>query len=142
MTTLSATSATSAAPVTRTTPGRAARSTGWVLTGLVTLFLAFDSITHLLRVPQVVEANEAMGGADWFPTVCGVVLALCLIAYHVPATRAMGAVLLTAYLGGACAANLLTQAPLANTGFAIATAVLVWAGAWPREPRLRALVGG
>lgn len=121
-------------------PSAVARRTGWTITTLVTLFLGFDAVTHLVREAHVVEANERMGGPEWFPVVCGAVLATCLVAYLTPVTRAMGTILLTAYLGGACAANLLTDAPLGNTGFAIVVAVLVWAGAWPRDARLRALL--
>ncbi|TYL55102.1 DoxX family protein [Nocardioides sp. BGMRC 2183] len=113
---------------------------GRVVTGLVTAFLGFDAITHLARAAQVMEFNDEIGAPEWFPVVCGAVLATCLVGYLVPRTRAMGAVLITAYLGGACAINLATDAPTFNVVFAVATAVLVWAGAWPRDQRLRALL--
>lgn len=119
--------------------GRAARATGWILTGLATVFLGFDAVTHLLRVDQVIAANADLGAPDYFVRVCGVVLAAVLVAYLVPATRAVGTVLVTAYLGGAVAVNLLAEQPGFNTAFAIGTAVVVWAGAWPRDARLRAL---
>lgn len=115
-------------------------TTGWVITGLVSLFLAFDAVTHLARTAPVTEFNDEIGAPGWFPVVCGAVLAACLAAYLVPSTRAMGTILITAYLGGACAINLATEAPAFNVVFAVATAVLVWAGAWPRDERLRALV--
>ncbi|GGR71372.1 FtsH-binding integral membrane protein [Nocardioides luteus] len=117
-----------------------ARRAGWVITVLVTLFLAFDAITHLLRVDAVMDFNDKVGAPAWFPVVCGAVLGLSLIAYHLPSTRAMGTVLITAYLGGAVTVNLVFGQPAFNTVFAIAVAVLVWAGAWPRDERLRALV--
>jgi hypothetical protein len=113
---------------------------GRVITGLVTLFLGFDAVTHLARQSDVMEFNARIGAPDAFPVVCGAVLATCLVAYLVPRTRAMGTILITAYLGGACAINLATDAPTFNVVFAVATAVLVWAGAWPRDSRLRALV--
>lgn len=119
--------------------GRAARTTGWVLTALATAFLGFDAVTHLLRADQVIESNASLGAPDYLVQVCGVVLAAALVAYLVPATRAMGTVLVTAYLGGAVAVNLLAEQPAFNTAFAIGTAVVVWAGAWPRDARLRAL---
>lgn len=120
--------------------GRTARVVGWVVTTLVTLFLGFDAVTHLLRAPQVMAANAVFGAPEEFPVICGAVLAACVIAYLMPASRAMGTILITAYLGGAVAANLIVEQPLANSGFAIFTAVLAWAGAWPRDARLRALL--
>src|SRR5688500_13160594 len=116
-----------------------AQRAGWVITVLVTLFLGFDIVTHLLQVDPVMEFNAEIGAPAWFPVVCGIVLGLSLVAYHVPATRAMGTILITAYLGGAVTVSLVFGQPAFNTVFAIATAVLVWAGAWPRDERLRAL---
>ena len=101
-----------------------ARRAGWVITVLVTLFLGFDIVTHLLRVEPVMDFNDKIGAPGWFPVVCGVVLGLSLVAYHVPATRAMGTILITAYLGGAVTVNLVFGQPAFNTVFAIATAVL------------------
>ena len=117
-----------------------AQRAGWVITVLVTLFLAFDVITHVLRVEAAMDFNDKVGAPGWFPVVCGLVLGLSLVAYHVPATRAMGTILITAYLGGAVTVNLVFGQPAFNTVFAIVTAVLVWAGAWPRDERLRTLV--
>jgi xanthine/uracil/vitamin C permease (AzgA family) len=122
------------------TTGRPARFAAWVVTGLVTAFLGFDAVTHIVREAHVVAINERMGGPAWFPVVCGVVLALCLVAYLLPRTATLGAVLIVGYLGGACAANLLTGQPLVNCLYAITAATLAWAGLWPRDSRLRYLV--
>ncbi|WP_141015110.1 DoxX family protein [Nocardioides sambongensis] len=113
---------------------------GRIITALASAFLAFDATTHLARETHVMEFNAEIGAPAWFPVVCGAVLAVCLVGYLVPRTRAMGTILLTAYLGGACAINLATAATTANVVFAVAMAVLVWAGAWPRDARLRALL--
>jgi hypothetical protein len=117
-----------------------ARIAGWVITGYVTLFLAFDSITHLVREQHAVDFNNKIGAPGWFPVVCGAVLAVCLVAFHVPRTRVLGAVLLTSYLGGATAVNLVVGQPAFSTAFAIVTGVLVWAGLWPRDERARRLL--
>lgn len=131
---------TTTAPTAPATLGPAAQRTGRIVTGLVTLFLGFDAVTHLLRVQQVRDASADLGIPDDMIVLCGAVLGALVVAYLVPATRAMAVVLITAYLGGAVAVNLVAGQPWANSGFAILTAVLVWAGAWPRDARLRALV--
>ncbi|WP_099343790.1 MULTISPECIES: DoxX family protein [unclassified Actinoplanes] len=122
-----------------TSRGGSTRIAGWIVTGLVTLFLAFDSITHLVREKHVVDFNSRIGAPGWFPVVCGTVLAVCLVAFHVPRTRVLGAILLTGYLGGATAVNLVMGQPAFNTAFAIVTGVLVWAGLWPCDERARRL---
>lgn len=130
------------APAAPATLGPAAQRAGRIVTGLVTLFLGFDAVTHLLRVQQVRDASADLGIPDDMIVLCGAVLGALVVAYLVPATRAMAVVLITAYLGGAVAVNLVAGQPLANSAFAILTAVFVWAGAWPRDARLRALVRG
>ncbi len=117
-----------------------ARIAGLIITGYVTVFLGFDSLTHLVREQHAVDFNTKIGAPDWFPVVCGTVLAVGLIAYHVPRTRVLGAVLLTSYLGGATAVNLVVGQPAFNTAFAIVTGILVWAGLWPRDERARLLL--
>jgi hypothetical protein len=136
---------TTAATIPTTSPQRTRRPavhvTGLVLTGFIALFLGFDSVTHLLRVDMVVEYNDRIGAPASFPVVCGAVLAACLVLYLLPRTAPIGAVLLTGYLGGAIATNLVCDMPLFNSFFALAVGVVVWAGLWPRDARVRTLYG-
>lgn len=113
--------------------------TGRVLTGLVATFLAVDSATKLARESHAVAFAEQIGAPGWFTPLCGAVLAACLVAHLVPRTAALGAVLLTGYLGGAVATQLVTGQPLGNAAFALGTGVVVWAGLWPRDARVRSL---
>jgi hypothetical protein len=110
-----------------------------VLAVFVTAFLTFDFATHLALESHVVAYNAKIGAPEWFPQLCGAILGCLVVAYWIPASRAMATVLITAYLGGAIATNLITEQPLFNTFFAIFTATLVWGGAWTRDERLRAL---
>jgi hypothetical protein len=131
-----------AAPaVAPTAPGRAARTAGWTLTGLITLFLLFDSVTKLLALPPVVEATEQMGFAAATVPVIGGTLLACLVIHLVPRTAVLGAVLLTGYLGGAVCAQLRIGAPLWTYLLVpVYTGVLVWLGLYLRSAALRALV--
>ena len=136
------------APAYRPTPaetavpvGRAARRTGYAITALVTLFLVFDSVTKLLRLPVVVEATVQMGFPASTVPIIGATLLACLALYLVPRTAVLGAVLLTGYLGGAVCAQLRIEAPLFSTLlFPVYVGVLVWLGLYLRSAALRALV--
>lgn len=131
-----ATALDTAAPV-----GRAARIAGRVITGLVTLFLLFDSVTKLIRLPVVVEATQQMGFPVSTVPVIGATLLVCVALHLIPRTAVLGAVLLTGYLGGAVCAQLRLEAPLFSTLlFPIYTGVLVWLGLYLRSAALRALV--
>jgi hypothetical protein len=73
----------------------------------------------------------------------GVLELVCLALYVLPRTSAVGAVLLTGYLGGAFCAQLRIEAPLFSTLlFPIYTGVLVWLGLYLRDQRVRDLVAG
>ena len=68
----------------------------------------------------------------------GVVELACVVLYVIPRTAVLGAVLLTGYLGGAIA----THVRLSDPSFAgpLIFGIMVWAGLYLREPRLRALL--
>src|SRR5688572_30686673 len=75
--------------------------TGIVITGLVTLFLAFDGVTKVIQVAPVVKASEKLGLPSDSVVGVGVVLLACTAIYAIPKTALLGAILLTGYLGGA-----------------------------------------
>ncbi|HEY2204837.1 MAG TPA: DoxX family protein [Pseudonocardia sp.] len=114
---------------------------GVVITTLVVLFLLFDSVTKLLQLEMVTVATRQLGFPDYAVLVMGVSLLVSLVLYLVPRTAIFGAILVTAYLGGAVCANLRADLPL--FGYILSpvyVAVLMWAGFYLRSPRLRELV--
>jgi hypothetical protein len=71
----------------------------------------------------------------------GIILLLCTALYAIPSTSVLGAILLTGYLGGAVVSQLRIGASLfGSTLFPIYFAVLMWAGIYLQEPRLRACI--
>jgi hypothetical protein len=114
--------------------------TGRVISGLAVLFMLFDCITKILRLPQVVDATVKVGYPASTVLPIGVTLLICVILYIIPRTSILGAVLIVGYLGGAVATNVRASQPAFNSAFAITFGVLTWLGLYLREPRLRALV--
>lgn len=109
---------------------------GIILTGLVALFLAFDGITKVIQVTPVVKASEKLGLPPNSVVGIGVVLLVCTAIYLIPKTAVLGAILLTAYLGGAVAIHVSARSGAFPVGFSIGFGVLVWLGLILREPRL------
>ena len=129
------------APPTAPAPGRAAARAGWVLTALVSAFLVFDGVMHLLRPAPVVEATERLGFPPDSVIVMGVVQLLCLALHLLRPTSVLGAVLLTGYLGGAVTAHLRIEDPLLSaTLFPVYVGTAMWVGFWLREPSIRAML--
>jgi hypothetical protein len=114
--------------------------TGRIISGLVVLFMLFDSITKIIKMPQVIEASARVGIGAGTVFWIGVTLLVCVIFYVIPKTSIFGAILLAGYLGGAVSVNVMSHQPVFNICFAIAFGVLTWLGLYLREPRLRALV--
>ena len=112
-----------------------------IITGLVLLFLLFDLIVKLLRLPVAVQANVQLGYPESAVLVIGIIELVCLVTYLIPRTSVFGAILLTGYLGGAIASQLRAGNPLfSHTLFPIYVAVLVWAPLFLRDERVRALI--
>lgn len=113
---------------------------GRVISGIVVLFLLFDSITKILLLDFVVKASAPLGFSVSDLRIIGLILLLCTIIYINPRTSVLGAILLTGYLGGAVVTNLRMNAPLFNNIlFPAYFGILVWAGLYLRNSRLRNL---
>ena len=70
--------------------------------------------------------------------VIGILEIACTLVYVIPQSSYLGAILMTAYLGGATASNVRVGDP---SYFAtVILGVLVWAGLYLRDARLRALL--
>ena len=119
------------------------RSRSWVgrvLSGLAVLFLVFDAVTKIARVPASVAGTTSLGFPEASVVTIGVLLLACTALYVFPRTSALGAILLTGYLGGAVAANFRVGSPLlSHVLFPVYVGALVWAGLFLRSAAVRAL---
>ena len=107
---------------------------GRIMSGIAVLFMLFDSITKILKTPQVMQASVKLGYPENTIPIIGLILLVLTIVYIIPRTSIFGAILLTGYLGGAVASNLRIMNPLfSNTLFPIYFAILVWGGIYLRD---------
>lgn len=116
---------------------------GWVMSGLVIAFLLLDAGMKLVPLDVVLETSKALG---YPPTVelargLAVTLLVSVALYAWPRTAVLGAILLTAYMGGTVATHLRIGNPLfSHMLFGAYLAVLAWGGLWLRDARVRALL--
>ena len=131
-----------ASPVYANVPtSKTRRRAGAIMSGLAILFLLFDSLGKLMQVSQVLQGSAQLGWPVVAVPTIGIILLVCVIAYAIPATSVLGAILLTGYLGGAVATQLRVGNPLlTHTLFPVYVGALVWGGLLLREERLRALL--
>jgi hypothetical protein len=113
----------------------------YVLTALVSLFLAFDTVIKVLRLAPAVQGTASLGYPAGAVLWIGLIELVCLGLYLLPRTSVLGAVVLTGYLGGAIATHVRVGSPLAShTLFPIYVALMIWGGLYLRETRLRELL--
>ena len=115
--------------------------TGRVLSGVAVLFMLFDTVIHPMRGTQVVQGFAQLG----FPLSIAIPLSavefIGIVLYVIPGTSALGAILLTGYLGGAVAAQVRIGAPLLGLVLApVYVALFLWVGLYLRDERVRAVV--
>jgi DoxX-like family len=116
---------------------------GWILSGLIIVFLLGDGVMKLVPLAVV---TETMGQLGWpasaeMARTLGILTLLGTVLYAWPATSVLGAILLTGYLGGAMATHLRVGSPLfSHLLFGFYLGLMLWGGLWLREPRLRALI--
>src|SRR3954465_2437743 len=118
------------------------RKAGIAISALITAFLVFDAAGKLAGAAQVKEGMQALGFPPGQALIIGIVLAVCVVVYVIPRTAVLGALGITAYLGGAVTANMRVESPLfSHALFAVYFGVLMWVGLAMRRPQLLAVVG-
>jgi hypothetical protein len=114
---------------------------GWGMSGLMILFMLFDSIAKLVLERHVIEATTAIGYPEHAIRPLGAIALVCTVLYAVPRTAVLGAILLTAYLGGAVASKVRIDDPLfSSTLFGVYFGILIWGGLYLRDARLRTMI--
>jgi hypothetical protein len=117
--------------------GRGALITGRVISALIIVFMLFDGIAKVMRLAPYVKGTVEAGYSDRLVIPLGILGLVCTILYAIPKTSVLGAILLTAYFGGATATHVRAGQPFY---FPVVFGILVWLALYLREVRLRALI--
>jgi DoxX-like family len=119
---------------------RAKHITGWVLTGLVGLFLIGASgIPKFIDFPGKQEMFDKLGITADLSPVLGVIEITVAILFLIPRTSFLGAILVTGYLGGAVWTHLRVGDPWF---FPIIIGVVMWVALGLRQPAIFPLALG
>ncbi len=130
---------TAANDPTITLPSKAAKITGWALTLLhVPLFL-MGAVMMLTHNPQAVEGFTKAGYPEAAITAIGLIELAFVILFLIPQTAILGALLLTAYLGGAVNHHIRAQ-EIGQMFMPILFGIIIWLALLLRDPRLRCLL--
>jgi hypothetical protein len=120
---------------------KAMRWAGYALTGLSTAFMLFDAAIKLPPLQVVTDTMAELGYPAYLARPIGIIELLLLALYVYPRTATLGAVLLTAVMGGAIASHMRLGDPLfSHTLFGVYLGAMIWGGLWLCDARLRSLV--
>jgi DoxX-like family len=110
---------------------------GRILSALPVLLMIGTGLFGLLKPEAIAPQFAHYGYPDGSLTRIVIVEIVCAILYAIPRTSALGAILLTAYLGGATATHVHAGEPFF---IPIVVGLVVWLGLYLRDGRVRALV--
>jgi hypothetical protein len=126
-------SATQAAPISK-----GVLWTGRILSTIPVLLLLTSATAKILKPPPVLQGFAQLGYSESIILKLAIIELTFTAIYLIPRTAVFGAILLTAYLGGATATHARVSDP-AVVG-PILTGVMLWLGLYLRDQRLRSLV--
>lgn len=117
--------------------------TGRALSAVVVLFMIFDGV---IKLPPLDIVTQTMTELGWpvdpnIARLIGVVGLISTALYAIPRTSVLGAVLLTAYMGGAISTHVRIGNPLfSHTLFGVYLGIILWGGLYLRDARVRTLI--
>lgn len=111
---------------------------GRVISALPALMLLFAGGMKLMKSVAVLQGFVQYGYPDHLIVVIGTLEVACTVVYLIPRLSVLGAILMTAFLGGATASNV----RIGNPAWAVTVilGILVWVGLYLRDARVRALI--
>ncbi|RWN23677.1 MAG: DoxX family protein [Mesorhizobium sp.] len=116
---------------------------GRALSGVIVLFMIFDGV---IKLPPLDVVTQTMVPLGWpadanVARMLGVIGLISTALYALPRTSVLGAILLTAYMGGAIATNVRVDNPLfSHMLFGVYLGIILWGGLYVRDARVRALI--
>jgi hypothetical protein len=116
--------------------------TGWVIGGLPALFLLVDAGMKFAKPDFVVTETTRLGYPESSILPLGVVLLAATILYLIPRTAALGAILLTGYLGGAVDCHVRFFEGWFPVFFPVVFGALLWGGLCLRDRKVRSAIFG
>jgi hypothetical protein len=118
-----------------------ARWAGRMMSAFVVIALVADGTIQLFAPGQIASMLQETGFAMYLTHVVGPIVLACAILYAIPATRVLGAILVTGFLGGAICANVrIGEFGSPPEIFLLLLGVMTWGGLYARDPRIRAIL--
>ena len=114
---------------------------GRMMSAFVVIALVADATIQLVAPAQMASMFQEVGFAMGLTRVVGPIILACAILYAMPATRVLGAILVTGFLGGAiCAHVRIGELGSPPEIISLLLGAMTWGGLYARDPRIRAIL--
>jgi hypothetical protein len=114
---------------------------GRIISAFVVIALAADGTIQLFAPAQIASMLQETGFTMDLTRVVGPILLGCAILYAIPATAALGAILVTGFLGGAiCAHVRIGELGSPPEIISLLLGAMTWGGLYLRAPGIRAIL--
>ena len=121
------------------------RTTLWMsfgLSALIVLFLLADAAVSIFAPHLLADAQAQVGFPSDLSPILGGIMLLCALLFAVPRTATIGAILITAFAGGAICTHLRVGEIGSPPQFiALALAAVAWLSLWLRDASVRGAIG-
>jgi hypothetical protein len=108
------------------------------LSGVFGAFMAFDVSIKLMELPIVGATLSELGWPSELGLAIGLMELLAVVLYFYRRTAILGALLMTAILGGAVASHVRIGSPLfSHILFGVYLGLIMWGGLWLRDAAVR-----
>jgi hypothetical protein len=111
---------------------------GRVLSGIPAVLVLFGALLKIIKAQSVIEGMSQHGIPEYLIVLIGIIELICALVYLIPRTAVLGAILMTALMGGATFTNVRMGDPTYLV--TILLGVMVWAGLYLRDDRVRSLI--
>ena len=114
---------------------------GRIMSAFVVIALLADGTIQLLAPAQIASVLQETGFTIDLTRVVGPIILVCAILYAIPATAALGAILVTGFLRGAiCAHVRIGELGSPPEIISLLLGTMTWGGLYARDPRIRAIL--
>jgi DoxX-like family len=128
--------------MTHFTPSRTTLWTSFGLSALIVLFLLADAAVSIFAPHLLADVQAQVGMPSDLSPMLGCIMLLCALLFAVPRTAIIGAILITAFAGGAICTHLrIGEIGSPPQLIAIALAAVAWLSLWLRDANIRGAVG-
>ena len=120
------------------TPSRATLWTSFGLSALVVFFLLVDAFVSIFAPHLLADVQAEVGFPSNLSPILGGIMLVCALVFAIPRTATIGAILITAFAGGA----ICTHFRIGEIGsppqlISFALAAVAWLSLWLRDPNVR-----